>query len=336
MADPPCPVPKQSPLPSALLAQHLDAFLKHCDATLAAPTTIEAYRVDLCVFAQFLRERACDTLSLAVVSQFLAYLKDHRANAPVSIQRKIASLNAFFSYLVCWDVIPERDHPLRFLPKLAQHPNRKLPVVLSASEVDRLLAAIPTDTVQGLRDRAIITLFYATGVRVSELCTLKLASLDFEEGRILVHGKGDRERYVPIPDELQSALRLWLDCRPPSPGNDALFLSKKGNRISQRAVQDLVRKYANAAGLPKNVSPHKLRHTCATQLLQRGAKLTVISELLGHQHLSTTQIYLHVTLQEVKEAMAYHPLHGLASLRQPQAPLDHRQLAYQGKYQRVA
>lgn len=329
-------VPKQNPLPTSLLTENLEPFFDYCEIIRdCLPSTREAYRTDLRVLERFLEEKGLQQISFSVVCDFIAYLKNEKHNAPVTVQRKLASLTAFFDYLVVMQLLDERDHPMLHLPKLKNLTDKKLPVVLSESEMHNLLDAVPSDTVQGIRDKAILMLFYSTGMRVAELCALHVCDVDFEARKILVHGKGERERFVPLIPAAEAAVQQWLQYRP-ALDNDFLFVSKKKNGISKRAVQALVDKYAKAAGIEKKISPHKLRHTCATHLLHSGVNLPVIADLLGHQDLRTTRIYLHVTLQEVTAALAYHPLWLLHNFQPVEVERDRRKLTYQGKYQKTA
>jgi len=194
-------------------------------------------------------------------------------------------------------------------PKL----DRRLPSFLTLEEVERLLNAPDTSTPQGQRDRALLELLYASGLRVSELANLTLGQINLDTNEIRVWGKGSKERVVLIGEPAAEALRNYLEQnRPKLQGekrSDALFLNRYGQRLVERRVQRILQQYANIAGLKKRVHPHMLRHTFATHLLDGGADLRVVQELLGHARLSSTQIYTHVTKSQARKVyLSAHPM----------------------------
>ena len=197
------------------------------------------------------------------------------------------------------------------MAKLLDTPER-LPVVLDNKEMQDILSQPDTTTILGRRDRAILTLIYSAGLRVSEICSLQVTDMHRSEQRILISGKGGRERYVPLDPTVDEAIQEYLKSR--TSEIPELFVSKKGGALTPRAIQFMVKKYAEQARIDKNVTPHKLRHTCATHLLQEGAHLVSIQKLLGHKSLTTTQIYLHITIADLKELSKQHPMRKMRTI----------------------
>lgn len=280
------------------------------------PRTVEEYSQDL---KHFFRSKTIDVeknldFSLANVDErtlreYLVELKQKLHYTPRSINRKIACLKSFFGFLERDRII--RRSPAAQLKSVKDH--RPLPKVLSVEEVEGLLDAVPSVEIPdkptpewvkknftSVRDRAIIELFYASGIRVSELVGLEMESLDFSKKMIKVLGKGGKERYVLFNDAAGDALKQYLSIRPEIRGF-AVFLSRRGKRISVRMVQVLLKHHLRRAGIQKHASPHTLRHSFATHLLEGGADLVTIKELLGHASLSTTQIYTNISLAHMKQ-----------------------------------
>jgi len=266
-----------------------------------SPHTIAAYRQDLEQFAAFLEEEGRPWLPVdrPDVRRFLARLQE-RGLSPATIARKVAALRSFYGYLVRRGVLP--THPLRALgtPKV---PGR-LPRFLTVEETVALLMAPDLRTPQGLRDRAILELLYGGGLRVGELVALDLGDVDWGRRELHVRGKGGRERLALIGWPALRALRAYVRLgRPHLAGKrptEALFLNRWGERLSDRSVRTLVSEYARQVGL-EDVTPHTLRHTFATHLLEGGADLRIVQELLGHARLTTTQRYTHVTQTHLRE-----------------------------------
>lgn len=269
--------------------------------------TLSAYRSDLHSLACWLRANDSDLLS-AARHNLLSYLQ-HRVEAgakPRSSARLLSSMRRFYRYLLREEVLQE-DPSLRIdAPKLG----RPLPKTLTEQEVEKLLAAPDITTPMGLRDRAMLELLYASGLRVSELVTLTLLQVNFQQGVVKVMGKGSKERLVPLGEEalhwMQRFMRegrgLFLGER----RSDALFPSKRGAAMSRQAFWQLIKRYAVLAGITKPLSPHTLRHAFATHLLNHGADLRVVQLLLGHSSLSTTQIYTFVAQERLKGLHATH------------------------------
>jgi integrase/recombinase XerC len=185
--------------------------------------------------------------------------------------------------------------------------DKKLPNFLSPEDLARLLASPAADTVFGCRDRAILETLYSAGVRVSELTALNVEDVDFDDGCAIVRGKGKRERLVLLGDECRDALQTWLVHRKSVTKTPALFVNKNGTRLTSRSVGRLLEKYLAQAGLDPRASPHTIRHSFATHLLDAGADIRSVQELLGHRSLSTTQVYTHVTTVRLKDS--YHKAH---------------------------
>ena len=274
-----------------------------------AQNTISAYRSDLTHFATFLQKRhflVPDGLRDAV----LAYLLElQRAGlTAATVARRLAALKAFCGYLVRVEFLREDPTMELSSPKLIQ----RLPGVLTPEEVERILVVPRCNTPAGLRDRAMLELAYATGLRVSELVGLNVENINFESGYVRVFGKGARERVVPVGRIARRCLHEYLDQgRSVLAGGytgDALFINRRGERLTRQAFWKLLKKYAKAAGIHKQLSPHTLRHSFATHLLENGADLRTVQELLGHADIGTTQIYTHLTQKRLREVYDFsHP-----------------------------
>ncbi|OIN96116.1 hypothetical protein AUJ66_07300 [Candidatus Desantisbacteria bacterium CG1_02_38_46] len=267
----------------------------------ASDLTIKNYQVDLGQFLRFLKrdqgEIKLENVTYATIRKFPGEME--HAYSKSSISRKVSCLRTFFKFLAREGLIPVNPARFRHLPKRGL----RLPSFLSEEEVIKLLES-PPSTHNGLRDRAIMEVLYATGIRVSELVGLNLSNVDILGGTVRVFGKGRKERIVPIGRPAIFAIGEYLKVHR---GLSPLFLNAKGGRLTSRSVQTIINKYARIAGL-KNVTPHTLRHSFATHLLSRGADLRMVQELLGHISLSTTQIYTHITPQRLKEVyIRAHP-----------------------------
>jgi integrase/recombinase XerC len=240
-----------------------------------------------------------DVNSVRNYLSFLSELKQCKS----TIARKIATLRSFYKFLVKRNLV--KTNPVMFVRTPKQE--RKLPRVLEYDEIKRLLDAPPADTWLGARDRAIMETLYSTGVRVSELVALNMDDVDFLGEVIHVRGKGKKERIAPIGSSALQAIQHYMEFRnrrsQSNPDFDmkVLFVNKHGKRLSTRSVRRKMDKYLKMAGLDTSISPHTLRHSFATHMLNNGADLRSVQELLGHQSLSTTQIYTHLTTKKLKE-----------------------------------
>jgi len=291
-------------LPAAF-AQPLQAFLDGLAVERGlSVNTIDAYRRDLTHHLHFLGGQDVEDLSGVEESQLIVYLGRLRRGgaAPATVMRKMSALRTFYRYLMREEAIAA--DPTSNLP--SGRLLRRLPSVLSVEEVGRLLAQPDTGTRRGLRDRAMLELLYATGLRVSELVGLGRGDINLDLGVVRCIGKGSKERIVPVGRPAIEAVRAYLDSRrdaaPP------LFMGNKGQPITRVAVWRIVRRYARGAGIRAPISPHALRHSFATHMLEGGADLRSIQELLGHVNIVTTQIYTHVSIDHLREVhRAYHP-----------------------------
>jgi integrase/recombinase XerC len=275
-----------------------------------SPHTIAGYADDLDDFAGFCREQGVDPAFLPrrFLRAYLGYLND-KGYARRTIARRVAALRAFFHYLNRIGIAEEYHGAELRSPKL----NRVLPVFLSQDQVEALLKAPDISGPLGLRDAAILETLYATGARVGELVSLDVGDVNLSAGCARVFGKGQRERIVLLGCRAVERLQSYLNKGRPQlvkPGRveTALFLGRTGGRLSDRSVRRLVDKYSAKAALSLRISPHTLRHTFATHLLENGADLRSVQELLGHATLSTTQVYTHVSRRRLYgEYRATHP-----------------------------
>lgn len=282
-------------------------FLRHLQIERhLSPHTIRNYHSDLKQFLKFLQglepPRRLSDLTYQDLRAFLAHRR--RVNRKVTVARKLAALRTFCKYLVRRGVLSQNLAALAPSPKLATH----LPRFLSIDEVFHLLEQVAGNTVLELRDRAILEVFYSSGVRVSELVGLDLADLNLEQQVLRVRGKGGKTRLAVLGGQARQSLIAYLEQRaelclklPEEARPAAVFLNHRGGRLSARSVARLVEKWAQRAGLSQPLSPHGLRHTFATHLLEGRADLRAVQELLGHARLSSTQRYLHVNLDYLME-----------------------------------
>jgi tyrosine recombinase XerC len=288
------------------MEKYIDQFLEYLEVERNySQNTIDGYRRDLLDFNKFVWEMQNPQTSLndldhLKIRSYLVNLQD-RQLARSSVLRKLSSLRSFFKYM-CQRGILEVDPTAALAsPKVS----RKLPDFLDLSEVESLLSAPEGDNIIGIRDIAIMELLYSTGMRVGELLALNLSDLDRQNAIVKVRGKGKKERILPIGRSAMSALENYLARRDElnnNKSNNAVFLSERGNRIPDaKSIRRRIGKYARIAGIKKKVTPHTLRHTFATHMLNAGADLRYVQELLGHASLSTTQIYTHVTTDRLKQ-----------------------------------
>jgi integrase/recombinase XerD len=265
--------------------------------------TIVSYKYDISKYMRFvIREgkRNVTEVDERGIEDFLFTMRDDDA-APTTIARTVSALRAFYRYLVSEGRISGDPTTNIDAPKFL----RRLPQVLSPEEVLSILEAPDLSRPLGIRDRAILELLYATGARVSELLGLRVGDLNLRESMIRVLGKGSKERVVPVGEEAKEFVSQYLKTVRPHLGaasrSDRLFLSARGISLSRSALWNLVKRYAARAGVDKRVTPHTFRHSFATHLLEGGADLVVVQELLGHADISTTQIYTHVDREYLRE-----------------------------------
>jgi integrase/recombinase XerC len=295
------------------------AFLRHLRVERnASELTLKSYAEDFESYFDYLRDRhggipAPDQISTSVLRGYVAYL--HECNyARTTIARRLASLRSCFRYTTREGLTPANPAKALRTPRVG----RKLPHFLTTEQVARLLEAPPANDAMGLRDRAILETLYSAGLRVAELVGLDVADWDRAANIIRVLGKGRKERIAPVGRFAARALERWLEVRTSDPDaseddREALFLNRFGRRLTTRSIGRSLEKYLKMTGLDRITSPHTLRHSFATHLLDGGADLRAVQELLGHRSLTTTQIYTHVSTRRLRETYEHaHPHAGAA------------------------
>ncbi len=299
--------------------KEIKGFIQHIQREKNfSENTVTSYRKDLSDFGKFLKERSLQGNSFHQVDRpllrdFLVFLKRKRL-AAATIAHKVFVLRSFFKYLLRKRKI--YSNPASFLSS----PKRKkgLPTFLTLSQMKNLLKLPKKESFWGLRDLAILELFYSTGMRLSELANLDLSSVDFQGEVVRVLGKGDKERIIPVGRKALEVLKNYLNLRKSlsedrfKTNGEAILLNRSGKRLSARGVGRIVKKYATQISEDQKTSPHTLRHTFATHLLDEGADLLAVKDLLGHESLSTTQIYTHVTTDRLKKV--YQKAHPRAEI----------------------
>lgn len=272
-----------------------------------SPNTVEAYMRDLGKLSDFAGDRPLETLTMSDMEEFLSSLHDLGIEKR-SQARIVSGLKSFYHYLLVEDIIQTDPLELIDAPKIGLH----LPEVLSVDEIDRIMNSVDRSAPEGQRNRAILETMYSCGLRVSELIGLKLSQCFFSEEFILVEGKGSKQRYVPISPSAIHEINLWMTDRchlPTVKGNeDFVFLNRRGKALSRSMIFRIVRQQAAEAGIIKTISPHTFRHSFATHLLEGGANLRAIQQMLGHESIQTTEIYTHLDRSFLKEQIiGFHP-----------------------------
>lgn len=275
-----------------------------------AKNTIESYRTDIEQFLDFLNGKKIfdiNNVNSEILIQYITHIKRLGLSSR-SIARKITALRMFFKYLMIDRIIDKNPALLLEIPKTGIH----LPEYLTLNEVESLLNIFNTENPYELRDKVIIELMYSAGLRVSEITNLKLTDIDIDEGFIRIKGKGSKERIVPLGNVAKGILTRYLMAvrakLVKKLNTDYLFLNWRGGRLSRVSVWKIIKFYARKAGIKKEISPHTLRHSFATHLLNNGADLRSVQELLGHSSIATTQIYTHLNYEKLKKFhLEYHP-----------------------------
>lgn len=294
---------------------YVDDFLEHLSVErYLSERTVAEYGDDLRIFIEFYQDNLADGMLLAdfdarTIREFLKYLRDQREYTPKGLNRKLACLRSYFRFLA-----REKHIPASPMTEVRSAKNKRmLPSVLNLEDMDQIFEAaqrrIADDPLNWhyVRDLAIIELFYATGMRLDELVKSNLADYDRENQRMLVTGKGSKQRYVFLNESAKAALERYLQCRPKTK-TQAIFLNRFSQRFSRRGVEIMLDKVIDEAGILHHASPHTLRHTFATHMLEGGSDLMTIKELLGHESLSTTQIYTNISRQRMREVYdSAHP-----------------------------
>ncbi|MFP4662789.1 MAG: site-specific tyrosine recombinase XerD [Bacteroidales bacterium] len=282
-----------------------------------ASASIDAYLRDLGKLEEFIRnikkqKKEPDKLRYKDIQEFIHWLNETGLGAR-SQARIVSGIKSFYKFMLLEDHISENPASLIEAPKLSQ----KLPLVLSVEDIDKLLASIDLSSKLGHRNKAIIESMYGCGLRVSELCSLRLSRVFFDEGFIRVSGKGDKERLVPVNPQALTAMKHYLQGhrrelemqgKIKKQAEDMVFLTSNGGVISRIMIFNIIKKAAADSGLTKQVSPHSLRHSFATHLIEGGADLRAVQEMLGHASITTTEIYTHLDRLYLREnIISYHP-----------------------------
>ena len=289
------------------------SYYIHVEKALSR-NTATAYVMDVEKLARYVEEKEWNKrpweLTYDDLARFVGECSRGNALSPRSLSRMVSAIKAFYRYLNVEDYTDLNPSALLEAPRLPRH----LPEVLSVDEVDALIEAIELGTDEGERNRVMLEVLYGCGLRVSELTGLHIYDLFLAEGYIRVRGKGDKERFVPINNRAASLLEMYInEVRPhvavKKPYADVVFLSRRGTSLTRAMVFTIIRRAAEAAGIKKVISPHTLRHSFATHLLQGGADISDIQLMLGHSSISTTEIYTHIDISRLVEVMErYHPL----------------------------
>ncbi len=298
-----------------------DAYIKGFKAYLQlernmSDNTVEAYLHDVAILANYIANEEAEDVPLQSVElkhlqTFVGYIHELELSAGTQ-SRILSGVRSFFGYLVLEDVIKKDPTELLESPKL----KRTLPDMLSIAELDQLFAAIDHSTPEGQRNRAMMETMYSCGLRVSELVNLAISNLYLDVGFVRVVGKGNKERLVPIGDEAVNYIKLYREHIrvhvPIKKGNeDILFLNRRGSKLSRVMVFMILKDLAMKAGIQKNVHPHILRHSFATHLVEAGADLRAVQEMLGHKSITTTEIYTHLDRSYLRQTLEkYHPRFG--------------------------
>lgn len=277
-----------------------------------SPNSVEAYMNDIGKLEQFVSmtmpEKRPDTIELADLKKFIEWINELGAS-PRSQSRVLSGVRAFFRFLFLNDQITKDPSELIESPKIG----RKLPEVLSTLEIDKIQAVIDLSRPEGHRNKAIIETLYSCGLRVSELINLRLSSLYFNEGFIRIMGKGSKERLVPIGEKAIREINLYMEQRKIQPNihpqaQNILFLNRRGKKLTRVMIFTIVKTLAEKAGIHKSISPHTFRHSFASHLVDGGADLRAVQEMLGHESIITTEIYTHLDREYLREAiLSYHP-----------------------------
>jgi integrase/recombinase XerD len=293
------------------LNQLIDSFLTYLTAVKGlSKNTLESYGRDILKLAVFLEGKditRIDQVGYKHILDFLTYLKEQGLNTR-STSRTLISVRQFFKFLLAEKFIESDPTFLIRTPKI----KRGLPETLSLEGVEKLLSSPDESSPEGIRDKSMLEVLYATGIRVSELVELGLNDVNFELGYIIAYGKGSKQRIVPIGEKAKIKLREYLDTSRlkllKSRTSPHLFVTRLGKKMTRQGFWKIIKAYSRKSGLTKKISPHTLRHSFATHLLERGADLRAIQVMLGHSDISTTQIYTHIERERLKEVhKKYHP-----------------------------
>ena len=266
--------------------------------------TIEAYMRDIEQFQHFILHRY-DCLPKDVarenIERYMDWLYD-RGTKKSSQARQLSGIKSFFNYLLLKDMITSSPAELILPPK----PAKVLPDTLTTDEIDRMIATIDDSSAKGIRDKAILEVLYSCGLRVSELCNLRLGDLFFGEGYIRIIGKGDKQRLVPISGVACERIQRYKEVRTKKTTEDTLFLNNRGTKLTRVMIFNIIKQAASLAGINKSISPHTLRHSFATHLLEGGANIRQVQEMLGHESILTTEVYTHLDTTNLRQTIDTH------------------------------
>jgi len=291
---------------------HIDQFMDYRKVVYeTSGETLKSNRTDLKLFREFIENQAYPTIDGPAVMDFQYYLKKYRGNTGGSINRKIFTLRSYSHFLILQDVKDADDLPFYDVLKVRQG-YRNRPNALSIDQVKRLFEGIDRNTCLGIRDYAVYALMYQTGLRVGEVHSLDISSIDFENQTLEVIGKGNKRRILHLTDEMVQILIEWMAVRSrfyKSNETDALFVSKKGNRLAIRTMEDNIKKIVQNSGMYArfNISCHTLRHSFASHLNDKDVDILVIQSLLGHTSPRSTEPYIHPSLEKIRESMERLP-----------------------------
>ena len=277
-----------------------------------ARNTLESYQRDLNQYHSFLKDdikiKSIRNVTLGHIRTYVRYLSD-KAMAASSVKRAISTIRTYHNFLLAEGRMKDNPAQLLDTPKIPQ----KLPNILTIEEIDTILNIIPNDKPMAIRDLAIFEMMYSCGLRVTELCDIKTTDIMWDSDIIRVNGKGNKQRFVPIGPIARDNLKNYLNHKRPSLADKnhnvvELFLSQNGRKLTRMMIWILLKKWTDASNLQKKVSPHTLRHSFATHLLEGGADLRSVQEMLGHADISTTQVYTHLDKEHLKEVhRTFHP-----------------------------
>ncbi len=291
--------------------EHADEFLSYCQIERGlSRNTLESYSHELTVYINWLSGKSAITITHLDIREYLKHLHESGL-AGASVAHALVVVRNFYRFMREQDYIEHDPTALIQNPIMVRH----LPGTLSEAEVESLLESPNPQKPLGIRDRAMLELLYASGLRVSELVDLQLNQLNLDAGYIMVIGKGNKERAVPLGQAAADAIRAYLSearLKLDKQRSAWLFISKSGSKLSRQAVWNLIKKYALTAGITTDISPHTLRHSFATHLLANGADLRAVQAMLGHADISTTQIYTHLDKKQLQEK--YDKLHPRSEL----------------------
>lgn len=286
----------------------------HCVARGLRPLTLAAYEAALRQFSEWIRVTHADVppdrISARDVLEYLQHLREARGNGDSAVNRAVVVLRSFYRAIIAMGHLEPNANPMAGFPSI-KAVARKLPVSLAPEQVSRLMRGPTADTIIGLRDGVLLALLYGTGIRATECATLRCGQVDLTHLTVTVNGKGGHERTIPLNPKLAESLRTYAHARGAALPTAPFFRSRFGRPLSRGAIYERVRTWGQRTRVGIPLSPHRMRHTFATHLVRAGVGLVTIRDLLGHRLITSTQIYLHVTAEDLRHAAARHPIGAL-------------------------